>query len=170
MLSSRRRVSLGFSTDINKQKNEHSSSSSSFISPSFDDGHCPYPTHHSGGSSESMVSSITAELKTQTDGLEALSPTIAPLQDEITALEENIETLNSDIANMKAQVATNATDKSTKADTIANTENDIKILKQSIEEKKAEIDPLPGQIEETVDECERLEALVMEYKVSIGVN
>ena len=36
------------------------------------------------------------------------------------------------------------------------------------EEKKAEIDPLPGTIEETVDETERLEGLVMEYKEKHG--
>ena len=48
-----------------------------------------------------MVSSITSELKTQVDGLEELSPTIAPLQDEITTLDATITTLNADIAKMK---------------------------------------------------------------------
>ena len=50
-----------------------------------------------------MVGSITAELKSQVDALEALSPTIAPLQDEITGLDETITSLNAEIEEMKEE-------------------------------------------------------------------
>jgi predicted RNase H-like nuclease (RuvC/YqgF family) len=94
-----------------------------------------------------MVASVTAEVKVQVDKMEVLAPTIVPLQNDIASLNARSAQLQQDIATMKSQAAANATDKASKDDTVANTTNDIKILKQSIEQKKAEIDPLPGAIE-----------------------
>lgn len=121
-----------------------------------------------GGSSESMVASVTGEIKVQVDKQEALAPTIVPLQTEIAMMNQTAKALQEEIAQMKAQVAFNATDKAAKDDTIANTENDIRILKESVEQKKAEIDPLPGAIEEAVDETERLEGLIKDYHAKHG--
>jgi len=101
----------------------------------------------SGGSSESMVASVTAEIKLQVDKIEVLSPTVVPMQNEIAALTASSNSLQAQIASMKAQVSSNNTDKNAKEDTISNTSNDIMILKDTIAQKKAEIDPLPGQID-----------------------
>ncbi len=100
-----------------------------------------------GGNSESMVSSVTAEIKSQVDQIEALAPTVPPLQQDIRQLKNSSSDLQATIAKHKAKIAANATDKASKVDTIANTENDIKILQESIAAKKAQIDPLPGKIE-----------------------
>jgi len=121
-----------------------------------------------GGSSEQMVASVTAEIKVQVDKTEALAPTIVPLQTEIAMLNSKSSALQAEIADMKAQVATNKTDRASKEDTIANTSNDIKILKENIEAKKQEIDPLPGAIEEAVDETERLSGLIADYQAKHG--
>jgi hypothetical protein len=94
-----------------------------------------------------MVASVTAEIKLQVDKIEVLSPTVVPLQNEIAALTASSNSLQAEIASMKAQVASNNTDKNAKEDTISNTSNDIMILKDTIAQKKAEIDPLPGQID-----------------------
>jgi len=94
-----------------------------------------------------MVASVTAEIKLQKDKIEVLSPTVVPMQTEIAASTTSSNSLQAEIAVMKAQVSSNATDKSAKDDTIANTANDIMILKDKIAQKKAEIDPLPEQID-----------------------
>ena len=96
-----------------------------------------------------MVASVTGEVKVQVDKTEVLAPTIVPLQNDVASLKARSAQLQQDIENMKAQAATNAAEKAAKDDTISNTTNDIKILKESIEQKKAEIDPLPGAIEVT---------------------
>ena len=94
-----------------------------------------------------MVASVTGEVKVQVDKTEVLAPTIVPLQNDVASLKARSAQLQQDIENMKAQAATNAAEKAAKDDTISNTTNDIKILKESIDQKKAEIDPLPGAIE-----------------------
>ncbi len=96
-----------------------------------------------------MVSSVTAELKSQVDQIEALAPTVPPLQDDIAMLNQQSKDLQKLIEEYKVKAAQNVTEKMVKGDTISNTTNDIKILKGSIEAKKAEIDPLPGKIEVT---------------------
>mmetsp|Transcript_87016 Transcript_87016/g.174085 ORF Transcript_87016/g.174085 Transcript_87016/m.174085 type:complete len:210 (-) Transcript_87016:207-836(-) len=121
-----------------------------------------------GGSSESMVASVTAEIKLQKDKIEVLSPTVVPMQTEIAASTTSSNSLQAEIAVMKAQVSSNATDKSAKDDTIANTANDIMILKDKIAQKKAEIDPLPEQIDDCVAETERLEGLISDYQAKHG--
>jgi chromosome segregation ATPase len=121
-----------------------------------------------GGSSEQMVAAVTAEIKVQVDKIEVLSPTIDPLQSEIADLKKQSTELQDEIEKMKLQVSANATEKSAKGDIISNTTNDIKILKESIENKKAEIEPLPGKIEATVEETDRLEGCINDYKVKHG--
>lgn len=94
-----------------------------------------------------MVSSVTEDIQSQKDKIEALGPTIPPLQDEIAMLKQQSLDLQATIEMHKAQVAMNARDKIHKDDQISATSNDIKILKHEIESKKSEIEPLPGKIE-----------------------
>jgi len=94
-----------------------------------------------------MVSNVTEDIQSQKDKIEALSPTIPPLQEEIAMLKQQSADLKATIEQHKAQVAMNARDKIHKDDQISATSNDIKILKHEIESKKAEIEPLPGKIE-----------------------
>jgi predicted RNase H-like nuclease (RuvC/YqgF family) len=147
-----------------------------------------------GGSSESMVANVTSEIKLQVDKIEVLSPNVVPLQNDIAALTTQSEQLQAEIAAMKITVASNATDKAAKDDTISNTANDIMFLKQNIAQKKAEIDPLPGQIDvrnlltfkiitlisslapfmsneqECVAETERLEKYIEDYQVRCSLS